>query len=427
MKKAVIGINQQYFKLIPIIPIAAIMASFLPYIIIREFDVSVSGWGVLSNAIHISDQTGNYSYLLLAVFLIAVPLLLVAVTHLFAYINPGKKSLRMAVAASAVHAFCAVAELFTIATTIDKAGVIGTKFLIKYCSAGFWFNLLIAFVGLVIVMKAAKINPGYIVLVVMSVIWLFPIVWIIMISFRLEPGSYTSYFWPKALTLDNYKTLLTDSSTYPFKRWFYNTLFVAVCSCVLTSFIVLSTAFVLSRIRFSGRKAFMNILLILGMFPGFMSMIAVYYILKGIGFTQSLTSLILVYSGSGAMSYYIAKGFFDTIPKALDEAAWIDGATKWQLFTKITLPLSKPILIYSVLVAFISPWGDYIFAKIIMGDNYQNYTVALGLFLMLDKANINLWYTKFAAGAVLISVPISILFIALQKYYVEGLSGSVKG
>ena len=156
-------------------------------------------------------------------------------------------------------------------------------------------------------------------------------------------------------------------------------------------------------------------------------MIAVYYILKGLGLSQSLAALVLVYSGGAALTYYIAKGFFDTIPKALDEAAIIDGATRWGVFTKITIPLSKPIIIYTILTSFTAPWMDFIFAKVIMGDDYANYTVALGLWTMLQKEFITTWYTRFAAGAVVVSIPIALLFIVMQKYYVEGLSGSVKG
>ena len=171
----------------------------------------------------------------------------------------------------------------------------------------------------------------------------------------------------------------------------------------------------------------MNIALILGMFPGFMSMIAVYYILKGLNMTQSLLALVLVYSGGAGLGFYIAKGFFDTIPKAIDEAAWIDGATKWQVFRKITMPLSRPIIIYTILTSFMAPWGDYIFVSVIMGDNYDNYTVALGLYKMLERHFIETWYTRFAAGAVIVSIPIALLFIFMQRYYVEGVSGAVKG
>ena len=172
----------------------------------------------------------------------------------------------------------------------------------------------------------------------------------------------------------------------------------------------------------------MNIAMILGMFPGFMSMIAVYYILKGIGITQSLVALILVYSGGAGLGFTIAKGFFDTLPKALDEAAYLDGATRLQTFFQITLPLSKPIVVYTVLTSFMAPWMDFVFASVIMGDNYNNYTVALGLFKMLEREFINEFYTQFAAGCVLISIPIAALFISMQKYYVEGVSGgAVKG
>lgn len=268
----------------------------------------------------------------------------------------------------------------------------------------------------------------HILLLILGAIWLLPIFWVILTSFRAEAGSFTPYFWPKSFTLDNYTRLFTETEQFYFARWFANTFFVAICSCILSTFYCLSTAYVLSRLRFAGRKAFMNLALILGMFPGFMSMIAVYYILKGIGISQSLAALILVYSGGAGLGFYIAKGFFDTVPKALDEAARIDGATRFQVFYKIILPLSKPMIVYTILTSFMAPWMDYIFASVIMGDNYKNYTVAIGLAAMLERQFINTFYTRFAAGSVLVSIPIAILFICMQKYYVSGVSdGSVKG
>lgn len=268
----------------------------------------------------------------------------------------------------------------------------------------------------------------HILLLILGAIWLLPIFWVILTSFRAEAGSFTPYFWPKSFTLDNYTRLFTETEQFYFARWFANTFFVAICSCILSTFYCLSTAYVLSRLRFAGRKAFMNLALILGMFPGFMSMIAVYYILKGIGISQSLAALILVYSGGAGLGFYIAKGFFDTVPKALDEAARIDGATRFQVFYKIILPLSKPMIVYTILTSFMAPWMDYIFASVIMGDNYKNYTVAIGLAAMLERQFINIFYTRFAAGSVLVSIPIAILFICMQKYYVSGISdGSVKG
>ena len=276
--------------------------------------------------------------------------------------------------------------------------------------------------------KKIKNAASYIALAVLSFIWLLPILWVIMTSFREESGSYTSYFFPKGYTINNYVRLLTETQQFNFPRWFTNTLFVAVCSCIISTFFVLSVSYVMSRMRFKMRKPFMNIAMILGMFPGFMSMIAVYYILKGIGITQSLLALIMVYSGGAGLGFTIAKGFFDTLPQALDDAAYLDGATRLQPFFKITLPLSKPIVVYTVLTSFMRPWMDFVFASVIMGDNYNNYTVALGLFKMLEREFINEYYTQFAAGCVLISIPIAALFISIQKYYVEGVSGgAVKG
>ncbi len=276
--------------------------------------------------------------------------------------------------------------------------------------------------------KKIRDVASYVVLTILSIIWLIPIFWVVMTSFREEGGSYTSYFFPKGLTIANYVNLLTDNSQFFFLKWFGNTLFVAVFSCLISTFFVLSVSYVMSRMRFKMRKPLMNVALILGMFPGFMSMIAVYYILKGLGITQSLLALIMVYSGGAGLGFFIAKGFFDTLPKSLDEAAYLDGATKFQIFRKITLPLSKPIIVYTVLTSFLGPWMDFIFASVIMGDNYNNYTVALGLFKMLEREFINDYYTQFAAGCVLISIPIAALFISMQKYYVEGVSGgAVKG
>ena len=276
--------------------------------------------------------------------------------------------------------------------------------------------------------KKIRNIASYITLTILSVIWMIPVFWVVMTSFREESGSYTSYFFPKGLTIANYVNLLTDNSQFHFVKWFGNTLFVAVFSCLISMFFVLSVSYATSRMRFKMRKPMMNVALILGMFPSFMSMIAVYYILKGLGITQSLVALIMVYSGGAGLSFFIAKGFFDTLPKSLDEAAYLDGATKFQIFRKITLPMSKPIVVYTVLTSFMAPWMDFIFSSVIMGDNYNNYTVALGLFKMLEREFINDYYTQFAAGCVLVSIPIAALFISMQKYYVEGVSGgAVKG
>lgn len=265
-------------------------------------------------------------------------------------------------------------------------------------------------------------------LVFLSVVWLFPIFWVIIASFRKEKGSYTSYFFPKAYTLDNYRRLLFETEQFHFAKWFGNTLIVAIFSCLISTIFVLSVSFCMSRLRFRMRKPFMNMAMILGMFPGFMSMIAVYYILKGLGITQSLLALVMVYSGASGAGFFVAKGFFDTISKSMEEAASLEGATRLQIFTNIILPLSKPIAVTTILTSFMGPWVDYIFASVIMGDNYDKYTVAIGLAKMLEREFISEYYTQFAAGCVLVSIPISILFMALQRYYVEGItSGASKG
>ena len=281
--------------------------------------------------------------------------------------------------------------------------------------------------------KAAKIRNNIIVhtvLAILAIIWVFPVLWVVMTSFRAEKGSYVSSFFPQSFTFDNYIKLFTDTTVLNFPQMFMNTLIIAICSCILSSFYVLSASYCLSRVRFRMRKPFMNMAMVLGLFPGFMSMIAVYFILKAVGLTEGSLirlALILCYSGSAALGFQIAKGFFDTTPYAIDEAALIDGCTRGQIFRKITLPLSKPIVIYTVLTAFIGPWVDFIFAKVICRANSDQYTVAIGLWKMLEKEYIDSWYTCFAAGAVIISIPIALLFLKLQKYYVDGMAGAVKG
>lgn len=268
----------------------------------------------------------------------------------------------------------------------------------------------------------------YIILTLMSVLWILPIAWLILISFRKEPGAFTNYLLPKAYTLDNYTKLFTDTKLFNYPRWFMNTLVVAIITCILATIMVLMLSYTFSRLRFSSRKGFMNVGLILGMFPGFMSMTAVYHIMKSIGLDQNLISLVLMYSTGATLQYFIAKGFFDTISRSLDEAATIDGATRNDIFWKIILPLSKPIVIYTALTSFMAPWADFIFASVIMKDNYNNYTIALGLYQMISRENIFTYFTQFCAGAVLVAIPIVILFMIMQKYYVGGVTGgSVKG
>ncbi|MFN8648876.1 sugar ABC transporter permease [Streptococcus sp.] len=274
--------------------------------------------------------------------------------------------------------------------------------------------------------KRVRLGLTYLLLTLLSIAWLFPIAWVVLTSFRGEGTAFVGYIIPKTFTLDNYAKLFNNAA-FPFANWFLNTFIVAAATCVVSTFITVAMAYSLSRIKFKFRNGFLKLALVLNMFPGFMSMIAIYYILKALNLTQTLFALVLVYSAGAALGFYIAKGFFDTVPYSLDESAMIDGATRKDIFFKITLPLSKPIIVYTALTAFIGPWMDFIFAKVILGDATDKYTVAIGLFSMLAQDRINVWFKSFAAGSVLIAIPITLLFMYMQKYYVEGItSGSVK-
>ena len=271
----------------------------------------------------------------------------------------------------------------------------------------------------------------YLFLIVMGFIWISPFIYLLMHSFRGGAEVYGSTIIPQEWTFQNYIDLFTGSggtASLNFPRWFLNTFVVACFSCVISTISVLMVSYAFSRLRFKARKKFMNVGMILGMFPGFMTMIAIYYLLKAMGLTQTLVALVICYSCGAGLGFQISKGFFDTIPRALDEAATIDGATKNQIFWKIILPMSKPIVVYTVLTSFIGPWTDFILAKIIMGDARDNYTVAIGLQLMIQKDFLNSYYKQFLAGSVVVAVPITLLFLKMQKYYVEGVTGgAVKG
>ncbi len=347
-----------------------------------------------------------------------------------------------------------------------------------------------------------RVNTGiYTILIVMSIIWLAPFVFLVLQSFRsyaTEAGGMVNYIVPKQFSLDNYiflfkgavfdvkllwkdtgAILLTvlsnlaglagaaafltrkpknpleksqanlkaallviagllvidlvrcvDSSNCDFVRWFINTLTIALFCAVIQTLMVLSVSYSLSRMRFKGRKLLMNVCLVLGMFPGFLTMIVLYYLLKMLGLTQegAIPGLILISCASSGMGYYISKGFFDTIPKSLDESARIDGATRFQVFLKIIMPMAKPIVIYTILMAFMGPWGDYVFASYVAFGHKASYNVAVGLYRWVNTNDYQGYFTRFCAGGVLVAIPITLLFMALQKYYVEGVTGgAVKG
>ena len=282
----------------------------------------------------------------------------------------------------------------------------------------------------------------HVVLTVLALVWILPFVYVFLHSFRgndlttpfphsVFPTQWSLDAWAKMFGghPEAYNDAKFDWINFP--RWWINTFVIACFSCVLSTLMTLMTSYAFSRMRFKLRQPYMKLILILGMFPGFLGMIAVYNILRALGLNQGIlkmVALVFVYSGGAGMGYYISKGFFDTIPRALDESAKLDGASQAQIFFKITLPLSKPIIVYTALGAFMGPWMDFIFVKLICGGDYDYGTVALGLQQMLQLENYNSHWILFCVGATAVAVPITVLFMFLQKYYVQGVTGgAVKG
>lgn len=275
--------------------------------------------------------------------------------------------------------------------------------------------------------RKKRCTGTYVFLTVMSVIWTIPMLWILLSAFRADGSLMSTDFFPKDWSVRHFTALFTQLVPYDYPRWLLNTLYVSVMTCILSTILKVLTAYALSRARFKGRKFIMKFSLILGMFPGFMAMIAVYMLLNVLGMLDTLEALILVYSAGAGLGFFLPKGFFDTISASLDEAARIDGAGNFQVFIRIILPLSKPILVYTALISFAGPWMDFMLAKLIIQTN-DRFTIPLGLMLMCSESNLSLYFGRFAAGSILIAVPIVALYACFQKYITQGMSaGSVKG
>ena len=267
----------------------------------------------------------------------------------------------------------------------------------------------------------------YIVLALITVVWLFPFFGLVMESFKVNTTAMDGKLIPEKFGLDNYIRLFTETD---FLLWFKNTTLMGLATAFFQTFFVLSMAYTLSRLRFKMRKPLMNFMLILGMFPGFLTMSLIYKVFSDLGLTMEMApvGLVIVYCASSAMTYYVSKGFFDTIPKTLDEAARVDGATRMQVFYKVIMPLSGSIVIYTILLGFMAPWGDFMMASYIIHENSAGMSVAVGMFEWLNKTILNTNYTMFCAAGVVVAIPVTVVFLALQKYYVEGVTGgAVKG
>lgn len=274
--------------------------------------------------------------------------------------------------------------------------------------------------------NVVRLALSYLMLIILAVCAVYPALWIILGSVRPGKSLYSKTLIPESFTLQHYSELF-NSRIILFPQWYMNTLKIAVLSMLLGVALTLLTSYALSRFRFKNRQNFLSILMVLGMFPGFMSMIAIFLLLKEWSLLDNPYALVLVYSCGAPLGLtLIAKGFFDTIPRSLDEAARIDGAGNFRIFAHIILPLSRPILTYLALLQFVGPWVDFIFARLILRSK-ENWTLAVGMWDMVaSQQNSN--FTVFAAGAVLIAVPITILFMIMQRFLVEGLtSGASKG
>lgn len=268
-----------------------------------------------------------------------------------------------------------------------------------------------------------------VIIAVLAIIWLIPIVWLVCASFSSGSGMSVKTFFPEGWSVAYYSKLFHSDSVNQFPQWFLNTLKIACATCVISTAFVLMVAYATSFGKFKSRKALMNVAVMLNLFPGVLSMIAVYFVLKTFGLTNSHIGLILVYSGSAGLGYLICKGFFDTVPRSLCEAARLDGCSEARIFFQIIVPMSRPIIVYTVISSFLTPWMDFVYSKMILNAGISEYyTVAVGLYKMLDKSLINTYFTEFCCGGVLVSIPISILFFIMQKFYVEGITGgAVKG
>lgn len=278
--------------------------------------------------------------------------------------------------------------------------------------------------------KTWKIVGRHIVLALLALFWLIPIIWLVATSFSAYRGVNTAHFFPENWSIDNYRRLFLNPDTVAnFPAWFKNSMIIGIFTCIISSAFVLMVAYAFSCMRFKSRKNLMSFSIILGMFPGVLSMIAVYFVLKLIGLNDSLTGLIVVYSAGSGLGYLICKGFFDTIPVSLRESAKLEGASELTIFLRIVIPLSRPIIVYTVINSFLSPWMDFVMARLMINSkNPADWTVAIGLYNILQKTLINDYFSLFCAGGVIVAIPISILFIIMQKFYVEGITGgAVKG
>lgn len=265
----------------------------------------------------------------------------------------------------------------------------------------------------------------YLIIVIVAVIIFYPLVWTIGMSFNQGTSLYSSTLIPENFSLDHYKWLFSADSDY--LLWYKNSLIVSVANAVGSVILTSLVAYAFSRYKFVGRKNGLYIFLLLQMFPVMMAMVALYIFLNMLGLLDTLTGLILIYLGGQIpFNAWLVKGYFDTIPRELDEAAKIDGAGHLRIFWSVMLPLAKPILAVVALFNFMAPLFDFLLPSIVLSSD-QNYTLAVGLYNFINDQFSNN-FTRFAAGSVLVAVPIAAVYLFLQRYLISGLAaGGTKG
>lgn len=275
--------------------------------------------------------------------------------------------------------------------------------------------------------KFIRLSLTYFILVLMSCIVLYPLIWTVGASFNPGNSLVSTSIIPKNATLAHYKELFVIKDTFYYVQWYINSLKISIFTMLFSLIFVSMTAYSFSRFRFKGRKNGLMLFLLLQMIPQFSALIAIFVLAQMLGLINSHWLLIFIYVGGQIpMNTYLMKGYFDTIPRELDESAKIDGASNTRIFLEILIPLAKPMLAVVAMNGFTGPLGDFALSSILL-RNPEYYTLPIGLYkLVTDKMGAS--YTTFAAGALLISIPIAVIFVFLQKYFVSGLTaGGTKG
>ncbi|UOE95378.1 sugar ABC transporter permease [Alkalihalobacillus sp. LMS39] len=265
----------------------------------------------------------------------------------------------------------------------------------------------------------------YIIIAIMFVVILYPIAWTLGASFNPSPSLVTASLIPNNASLIHYEWLFGENSRY--LTWYWNTVKVATANSIIATFLIALVAYAFSRYRFVGRKNGMYMFLLLQMFPAIMGMVALYIMLSVFGLLNSLLGLTLIYIGTAIpLNAFLVKGYFDTIPRELDESAKLDGAGHFRIFFTIMLPLAKPIIAVVALFNFMGPFMDFILPRILLRTP-ENFTLALGLYNLVNDSYAS-DFSRFAAGSILVAIPIAAVFLFLQRYLITGLSsGATKG